>query len=462
MRRVVRSAPILRVLVAGLLGLVGPGGQPARALDIDHPSVGPDPRAPQGPLVSDVGPDHFALNVGSRDGTPRAASLLVYDAATRPTPTTPPLQLRESAPAAWHLLSVTGLVPGHRYRYRLLIEDHADLDGEVSTAPAPDSPSPLLFAVFGDERGAGELAVAAGASALVRSVVSEAPDLVIGTGDLVSEGGRPGDWQSLLLSHGPMFAQLPYFPALGNHELIGDPDGTAWRRLFPRARSGHYAVRYGAALLLFLDGNRPGDSAQTRFLETELSRAAADPAVRARLVVMHQPPLSASLHCGSARYMAEWVALWERFHVDAVLAGHDHTYQRLERGGVAYFVSGGGGAPLYPLGSCGEPDEPALQRYESAHHYLLVRITPRPQGGAAITVRAQAPSGPVLDEVSLPLPRTSAPPLDAQRLEPGQRPAHRLHRGYLLYAARRVGPTLLLFVAALIVSALAWRLARRR
>jgi predicted phosphodiesterase len=32
--------------------------------------------------------------------------------------------------------------------------------------------------------------------------------------------------------------------------------------------------------------------------------------------------------------------------VDMVISGHDHDYERLERGGIVYVVSGGGGADL--------------------------------------------------------------------------------------------------------------------
>ena len=457
MRRVVAGWLLAASYLLVLLG----AAPTARAQDVDHPMVARDPRAPQGPLISDATPDGFALNVGTRDGAARAARLLVFDAAERPTPGTPPHKLAESPPAPWHFLRITGLAPAHRYRYRLLLDEHPDFDGEVSTAPAPDAQAPLLFAIFGDERG--DEGVGAGAHAIVQAVLAEAPDLVIGTGDLVNEGGKPEDWLALLRNHGPMLAQIPYYPALGNHELIGDPDGVTWRRVFPRAAAGHYVVRYGPALLLFLDGNRPGDSAQTQFLAKELERAAADPSVQARLVILHQPPLSASLHCGSASHMTEWISLWERHHVDAVIAGHDHAYQRLERNGIAYFVSGGGGAPLYPIGSCGGPDEPALQRYESAHHYVLLRITPRQPGGrAAITLSARAPNGPVLDDVTLPLGRAPVMAFEPQPLGPGQRPTRRLHRGYLTYALRQVGPTLILVLAALLVSVVAWRFARRR
>src|SRR5262249_18090751 len=164
------------------------------------------------------------------------------------------------------------------------------------------------------------------------------------------------------------------------------------------AARGYYTVRYGQALIVVLNSNRPADPAQTRFLADELQAAATDPAVRARLVLLHHAPLSASWHCGAAPYLTDWIALFERYQVDAVLSGHDPRSQRLARNGIAYFVSGGGGAPLYEQGRCEPQDELALQRYAAVHHYMLVRITPTTDPRHdAISVSARVPAGALLD-----------------------------------------------------------------
>ena len=65
---------------------------------------------------------------------------------------------------------------------------------------------------------------------------------------------------------------------------------------------------------------------------------------------MHHPPFSISLHGGQRDLRERWTPLFERYGVTAVFSGHDHCYERAERNGVHYFVSGGGGAPLYGRG----------------------------------------------------------------------------------------------------------------
>ena len=63
---------------------------------------------------------------------------------------------------------------------------------------------------------------------------------------------------------------------------------------------------------------------------------------------MHHPPFSISLHGGSRDLRERWAPLFEKYQVTAVFSGHDHVYERAEHEGIRYFVSGGGGAPLYP------------------------------------------------------------------------------------------------------------------
>ncbi|MBL8633064.1 MAG: metallophosphoesterase [Myxococcales bacterium] len=440
----------LWLLLDGMLGL------PAWAHgDPDHPDVS-QPIELWGPLLSELSSSSFAIHVGVVDKKARRATLTVDDAAVRRAPSQPALRTVESDAATWHTLRIDGLSPGRRYRYQLLLDGLSPLAGELTTAPPVGDTRPLLLAVFGDEQ-ASPSNDSVSSKAIVQAVLAESPDLVIGTGDLVGQGDSEADWKELSKTHAPLWSQLLYLPALGNHELIGDSDGSFFRKLLPQAEQRFYAVRYGFLQLIFLDGNRPGSIEQTQFLQDELTKSSHDPSVRARLVVLHQPPLSMGLHCGEARSMRAWMTLFEQHKVDAVLAGHDHAYERLERHGVPYFVSGGGGAKLYDRSPCGQPDEPALQRYESVHHYVMIELRPE-ANRVAITVRAQSPQGLPFDRVTLPIDRSAVGviPSDAQG------PPSRFHRGHLRYLIRHHGLQLavaLLFGAVIVV---AWRYGRRR
>ena len=103
-------------------------------------------------------------------------------------------------------------------------------------------------------------------------------------------------------------------------------------------------------------------------LSTQRDLVAAARALIARgpRVVLHQPPFTSALNREPARHLqwpfAEWGA-------SAVLAGHDHFYERLESDGIPYFVNGAGGGGLYALG---QPEPQSLFRYND--DYGAMRI----------------------------------------------------------------------------------------
>ena len=91
---------------------------------------------------------------------------------------------------------------------------------------------------------------------------------------------------------------------------------------------------------------------------------------------MHHPPFSISLHGGNRDLRERWTPLFEQYQVTAVFSGHDHVYERAEHNGVRYFVSGGGGAPLYPRRPKSDPvDVEAVKKFERVFHYLRVTVT---------------------------------------------------------------------------------------
>jgi tartrate-resistant acid phosphatase type 5 len=61
------------------------------------------------------------------------------------------------------------------------------------------------------------------------------------------------------------------------------------------------------------------------------------------IVYFHYPPYSSGME-GSITWMRWPFAAWG---ADAVLTGHDHTYERLAVDGIPYFVNGLGGGGIY-------------------------------------------------------------------------------------------------------------------
>jgi hypothetical protein len=284
--------------------------------------------------------------------------------------------------------------PDRRVHYRLLLDGKSAGEGNVAL---PDRNRPLTFLVYGDTR---DNQVG---SALARLAQPLGGELILYTGDLVRNGGDVKYWLSFFHDEASLLADVPLYPTLGNHELFRDPTGANFRRFFVLPahddHSFYYAFDFGPARFIVLDGNHVDDK-QTAWLKDELEGSERD-GVPNVFVLEHQPALSVGAHCGEALAQADWVELFERHRVRAVFAGHDHAYERMERNGVRYFVSGGGGAELYAESACAALDRAARRVYLPVHHLLRVRVS-----GPEVTVEA--------------LPLDGGVPLDVTRFSRGE------------------------------------------
>jgi hypothetical protein len=242
---------------------------------------------------------------------------------------------------------------------------------QISTSWQPDivvpvPGSPFTFVGFGDMRFTNPADVehsnAAVRRAEVARIAQENPAFVLITGDLVLRGADPEDWKVFDSETAPLRETgVELFPALGNHDVVG-PEAVAlgnFFRRFPRLQDRRwYSVRAGNLLAFVLDSTSPDapGSLQWDWLKQGLEALPAD--VDFVLLVLHHPPMTHStdrvLGGGhSARASEQHLSsLLEPFQRRlrariVVFAGHVHNYERYERAGVTYIVSGGGGATPY-------------------------------------------------------------------------------------------------------------------
>lgn len=269
------------------------------------------------------------------------------------------------------------LRPATRYRYRVEVGDKS-WEGELATAPEHGARVPFSFIVLGDSRSNAEAH-----RRVIERVSQEVPDFILGTGDMVDDGARQEQWQQFFDIERELLADNVYFPSVGNHDRQGrGRTADTYRAYFSLPDNGgdserYYAFSYANARVLVLDSNAHSFSltGQTAWLERELMAARQDDRVRHIFAVMHHPPFSISLHGGQRDLRERWTPLFEKYGVTSVFSGHDHCYQRAEKNGVRYFVSGGAGAPLYPRSPRASAiDKAAVQRFERAYHFLRVTV----------------------------------------------------------------------------------------
>lgn len=225
-----------------------------------------------------------------------------------------------------------------------------------------------VFAVIGDYGQAGPRE-----EAVVNLVKAWQPDFITTTGD---NNYPDGEAETIDANVGQYFHEYihPYkgtygegaqvnrfFPSLGNHDwhTAGAKPYLDYFELPGNER--YYETAWGPVHLFVLDSSSTEpdgisvSSKQAQWLKGALAASQAP----WKLVVLHHAPYSSGSNHGSNATL-QWP--YEEWGADAVLAGHDHIYERLAVNGIPYFVNGVGGGALYGFG------RPLPQ--SQAHHVL--------------------------------------------------------------------------------------------
>ncbi|HIE38169.1 MAG TPA: metallophosphoesterase family protein [Anaerolineae bacterium] len=289
---------------------------------------------------------------------------------------------------ACHAVTLTNLSPYTRYHYRVLsgglpLSD----DYTFRTAAAPDQ-TRFSFAVFGDTRTQDRFH-----RAVVERILALQPDFVLHTGDLVAHGHSNHEWQTFFEIERELLARVPFFPTLGNHEA----NNPLYRELFYLPGNERwYSFDYGHVHFVCLQVDNIADLSpqgeQIRWLQEDLASTEQP----WKVLFFHVPPFSSlgeeedEVH--TRRALAS--VLTDQ-GVQIVFTGHHHNYQRLQVGGVTYVVTGGGGAPLYPL----QEQDPELAAYAAEYHAVLITLD-----GPAFTAVVVSAEGEELDRFELELP----------------------------------------------------------
>jgi len=279
-----------------------------------------------------------------------------------------------------HTVLLRGLSPNKKVHYRVAV------DGDVSPTSsfhlAPAAGKPIRFAVYGDMRGGHRIH-----GKIVEAIVSEAPDFVIVTGDLVLRGSDLADWQRFFEVAAPLLMRVPYYPVAGNHDMgrAGD-ERRRMNEIFelwpgPKDRPpwGHwYSFDVADVHFVMLDSNSYRHDLQLEWLKADLA-AANKSGVRAIFAAVHDGPYSRALHRGNLYAAEHYAPVLAKHGVTLVFSGHDHHYQRGEVDGLGYIVSGGGGAPLYSV-RCGVRGkrrckvDDGMKHVAKEHHYVMIEV----------------------------------------------------------------------------------------
>jgi hypothetical protein len=288
------------------------------------------------------------------------------------------------ARARQHQATLSGLVSGETYSYRVVADGAPVFTGSFATNE-PEGGDPFTFVAFGDS-GSGDreqLEVAA-------EMTAARPALAVHAGDVVYPSGAAERYDAALFRpYGELMSRACLFPITGDHDLITE-EGQPYFDAFvlpannPAASERYYSFDYGDAHFVAIDTNivpegKPFDTpeavAMTDWLKADLAASTREWTV----AYLHHPPYSSGAKHGSYPEVRDTFGpIFESYGVDLVFSGDDHDFERFrpvresatEGPGVTYVVTGGGGSTIRGVGWSPETGFAA-----SKHHFVKVAVS---------------------------------------------------------------------------------------
>ena len=270
------------------------------------------------------------------------------------------IRVRDTAPFQVLEAQLEGLKPGARFEYRVLRDGQALFTASAMARKKRNATT--TFAVWGDcaQGTPGQKQVAEQAAKLN-------PDYVLIAGDIVYSRGRISEYREKYFPYYQDFAKSTLFVGVpGNHdssnapELEKTPDAFAFYYFWKQplggpadapgpamkstvagdveairrvsgeawARAGYFAFDYGAVHWTVLDSSPYADWTKPELREWLEADLKANAKAKWRIVSFHHPGFNASKAHFSDQRMRSISDILERNHVDLVMSGHVHNYQR--------------------------------------------------------------------------------------------------------------------------------------
>lgn len=225
-----------------------------------------------------------------------------------------------------HTAVLENLEPGTTYTYTVGNEEHGWSEpAEFRTAPGKTEPFSFIY--MGDAQNGLDRW-----GTLLKNAYREQPNAAfyIMAGDLIDRGADRGNWDSFFHNAAGIYDRRQLVPAIGNHECQGGHP-QLYLDLFHLRENGPsqveperaYSFKYSNALFVILDSNIDPAS-QTAWLEEQLAQTDAV----WKFVVYHHPAYSSAPRRDNKEIRELWTPLFDKYHVDLALQGHDHAYLR--------------------------------------------------------------------------------------------------------------------------------------
>jgi Purple acid Phosphatase, N-terminal domain/Calcineurin-like phosphoesterase len=239
--------------------------------------------------------------------------------------------------AYYHSLNFTGLKSNTTYVYR--VGDGQNTWSEwIHFRTAEAKEAPFSFIYFGDAQND----IKSKWSRTIRQAYSDLPkaDFMIHAGDLINVAQRDHEWGEWFYAGGWIYQNIPSVPTPGNHEYARVNNKTVlskhWRPSFTLPENGPTGLEESVYYIDY-QGTRVISLNTTAYLSFDqdsisqmlwLDKVLQNNPNKWTVVTMHHPVYSPAGDRDNPSLRNGLKTLFDKYNVDVVLQGHDHTYAR--------------------------------------------------------------------------------------------------------------------------------------
>jgi predicted phosphodiesterase len=235
----------------------------------------------------------------------------------------------------YHSVNFEGLQPNKLYAYR--VGNGTDIWSEwIQFKTAKAEYAPTTFVYFGDAQND----VLSLWSRVIRIAYQTAPNasFVIHAGDLINSAHVDQEWAEWYKAGGFIHSQWTAIPVVGNHEFrpLGEEESRQlaiqWRPQFTlpieeslpeNLHETVYTTDYQDIRIIAVNSNTNLED-QTAYIEEKLKSSTA----KWNIITCHHSVFSPAKGRDFEFARQNWKPILDKYKVDLVLNGHDHTYAR--------------------------------------------------------------------------------------------------------------------------------------
>jgi hypothetical protein len=261
----------------------------------------------------------------------------------------------------YHSATFTGLAPNEVYTYRVGSGDNWSEWFQFKTAPANDDDA-FSFIYLGDAQND----IKSKWSRVIRRAFATEGEakFIVHAGDLINRSNNDKEWGEWHYGGGFINGMIPSIPSSGNHEYFRDENKVLtldphWAAQYTLPQNGPEGLKESVYYVDYANLRMISLNSQMIVLDTNsikvqaawLEEVLKNNPKKWTMVTYHHPIYSTAKGRDNKEFRDLFKPLFDKYHVDILLQGHDHTYSRGQN--LPTGVSAKIGGPMYVVSVAG-------------------------------------------------------------------------------------------------------------